>query len=123
MWQRTLDGTDRNEAPLHITKTRTDNSYDSRTWMYERSQYQQLLDLSRMADIRAGSAFLIGERPDLTIFISNTSGKQNAPQEDGAILKLHKSVLSEYEYFKQRFSAQPNVSNGTFQLTYASSLH
>ena len=79
-------------------------------WMGEQSSFQQQPWQSRMADIRVGSAFWIGERPDLTVVISDTSGDQKSMQEDGVILKLHKSVLSENEYFKQRFDAQPDVS-------------
>jgi hypothetical protein len=63
-----------------------------------------------MTDMNAPSAFRIGEHPDLTVLISDNSGDQKAAQEDGVILKLHKSVLSEYEYFMQLFAAQPEVS-------------
>jgi hypothetical protein len=62
-----------------------------------------------MANKHPNSARWTGESPDLIVLISETSGDNNAPQEDGAVLKLHKSVLSEYEYFRQRFSIQPEV--------------
>jgi hypothetical protein len=62
-----------------------------------------------MANKHPDSACWTGESPDLTVLISETSSDNNTPHEDGAALKLHKSVLSEYEYFRQRFSIQPEV--------------
>jgi hypothetical protein len=69
-----------------------------------------------MANKRADPAFWIGERPDLTVIISDTNDDHTAAQEDGLMLKLHKSVISECEYFKQRFDAQPDVCRQRFQL-------
>jgi hypothetical protein len=68
-----------------------------------------------MANIRP--EFWIGERSDITVLVWGTSGDQDAAQEDGVALMLHKSVLSEYEYFKQLFAAQPEVSKHSFQLS------
>ena len=62
-----------------------------------------------MVNKHPDSAYRIDESPDLTVLISETGGDNNALQEDGVVLKLHKSVLSEYEYFRQRFSTQPEV--------------
>ena len=67
-------------------------------------------NIAKMANKHPGSACWIGERPDLTVLISEISGDNNAPQEDNVVLKLHKSVLNEYEYFRQRFSTQPEVT-------------
>lgn len=68
-----------------------------------------------MANMHASSALWIGERPDLTVLVSDTGGARNVIQAEGVTLKLHKSVLGEYEYFKQRFDAQPDVSEQGFR--------
>ena len=70
-----------------------------------------------MSNIRADLAFEIGEPPDLTVRISDTSGNQDAAQDNSVILKLHKSVLCKYEYFKQLLAAQPDVSRHRSQIT------
>jgi hypothetical protein len=67
-------------------------------------------NIAKMANRHPDSAGWIGESPDLTVLISETSGDNNAPQEDGVVMKLHKSILSEYEYFRQRLSTQPEVT-------------
>ena len=59
--------------------------------------------------------FCIGERPDLTVLISKSNCHQNVAQ-DSVMLKLHKSVLGKYEYFKQVFATQPEVSRHPLRL-------
>ena len=63
-----------------------------------------------MVNMQPGSAFWIGERPDLTVLMHGMGSGQYVAQEDGVILNLHKSVLRDYEYFKQLFNTQPDVS-------------
>lgn len=84
-------------------------------WMCKCSSFLQLFHAFRMANMHASSALWIGERPDLTVLVSDTSGTHNVTQAEGVTLKLHRSVLSEYEYFKQRFDAQPDVSEQDFR--------
>lgn len=69
-----------------------------------------------MANARARPAFEINEHPDLTVLILDTSGNPSAAQNNSVILKVHKSVLCRYEYFKQLLAAQPEVSRRRSQL-------